>query len=80
MALYPREQEKCQKEIDLVVGKERDVTLADRPDLPFCEAFIWEVQRLSCVAPAGLEHRAIEDVQFHGYTIPKGKFSVHFQA
>ena len=72
-ALYPREQQKCQQEIDLVVGKERNnVTLADRPYLPLVEAFIWEVQRLSCVAPAGLEHRAMEDVPFHGYIIPKG--------
>ena len=73
LSLYPREQEKCQTEIDLVVGKDqRNVTLADKPNLPFCQAFIWEVQRLSCVAPGGLEHRAFEDVQFHGYTIPKG--------
>ena len=78
LSLYPREQEKCQKEIDLVVGKEqRNVTLADKPNLPFCQAFIWEVQRLSCVAPAGLEHRALEDVPFHGYTIPKGTSQVY---
>jgi len=31
-----------------------------------------EVQRLSCVAPAGLEHKAMKDVYFHGYFIPKG--------
>jgi hypothetical protein len=31
-----------------------------------------EVQRLSCVAPAGLEHRALKDANFHGFFLPKG--------
>ena len=31
-----------------------------------------EVQRISCVAAAGLEHRATENVSFHGFVIPKG--------
>jgi hypothetical protein len=36
------------------------------------KATIMEVQRLSCVAPAGLEHRALRDNRLHGYFIPKG--------
>ena len=27
---------------------------------------------MSCVAPAGLEHRATESIPFHGFIIPKG--------
>ena len=27
---------------------------------------------MSCVAAAGLEHRATENVSFHGFVIPKG--------
>ena len=73
LSLHPKEQEKCQKEIDDIIGHSRRVTLADKSDLPHCEAFIYEVQRLSCVAAAGLEHRATETVEFHGYVIPKGK-------
>ena len=46
--------------------------MADKQNLPFCEAFLWEVQRMSCVAPAGLEHRATESIPFHGFIIPKG--------
>ena len=37
------------------------------------QATINEVQRLSCVAPAGLEHRALKDTHLYGYFIPKGK-------
>ena len=72
LSLYPEEQEKCQNEIDSVIGNSRNVCLADKSDLPQCEAFICEVQRISCVAPAGLEHRATETVSFHGYVIPQG--------
>ena len=73
LCLHPREQVKCQNEIDSVIGKSRDVSLADKQNLPFCEAFLWEVQRMSCVAAAGLEHRATENIPFHGYVIPKGE-------
>lgn len=72
LAAYPEEQRKCQDEIDSAVGKSRNVALSDKPDLPQCEAFINEVQRMSCVAPAGLEHRASEDTNIYGYFIPQG--------
>ena len=29
---------------------------------------------MSCVAAAGLEHRATENVPFHGFVIPKGMY------
>ena len=35
------------------LGKSRSVSLADKQNLPYCEAFLWEVQRMSCVAAAG---------------------------
>ena len=31
-----------------------------------------EIQRVSCVAPGGLEHKLLEDTTFHGYNIKKG--------
>jgi hypothetical protein len=73
LSLYQEEQKKCQNEIETEIGL-RCVTLGDKINLPNCEAFIMEVQRLSCVAAAGLEHRATEDVPFHGYIIPKGDY------
>ena len=69
LSLYPKEQETCQAEIDSC----DKISLADKVHLPKCQAFLWEVQRISNVAPAGLEHRALKDVEFYGFTIPKGK-------
>ena len=38
----------------------------------YLEATIHEVLRFSSLAPLGAPHKALEEVQFHGYTIPKG--------
>ena len=78
LAVYPEEQKKCQDEIDSVVGNSRNVTLSDKPNLPFCEAFICEVQRVSSVAMASLEHRASHDMTYQGYYIPEGTKIIHF--
>ena len=34
-------------------------------------AAISELQRYSDIAPSGIPHKAMCDVQFHGFTIPK---------
>ena len=51
----------------------RTVNLDDRPKLPYTEATIMEIQRLSCVAPSGLDHKSMEDFEMDGYFMPKGK-------
>ena len=48
------------------------VNLEDRPRLPYTEATIMEIQRLSCVAPGGLDHKSQEDFELDGYHMPKG--------
>ena len=40
--------------------------------LPYTESTILEVLRMSSLAPIGVFHRAMTDVKFHGYDIPKG--------
>ena len=47
-------------------------TLGDRCALPYCDATIKEIQRLSCVAPGSIPHVAKEDGYLAGYKIPKG--------
>lgn len=42
----PEVQMKIQQEIDDVVGKDRDLTINDRPKMPFTEASIFEAIRL----------------------------------
>ncbi|XP_030643825.1 cytochrome P450 2U1 [Chanos chanos] len=72
MCLYPDVQERVQKEIDAVVGFKRTLSLTDRGTLPYTEATIMEVQRMTAVVPLAIPHMASETTVFRGYTIPKG--------
>lgn len=72
MCLYPDVQEKVQKEIDAVVGRDRVPSLTDKGSLPYTEATIMEVQRMAVVVPLSIPHMASETTEFRGYTIPKG--------
>ncbi|XP_029141634.1 cytochrome P450 2C5-like [Protobothrops mucrosquamatus] len=64
-------QKKCWKEIDTVVGNKAILKYEDRGKLPYTNAVIHEIQRISNVVPLGLPHAAIKDVQLFGYKIPK---------
>ncbi|XP_071452669.1 methyl farnesoate epoxidase-like isoform X2 [Hetaerina americana] len=75
MILYPEAQKKVQQEIDEVIGKDRLPSLNDRTRLPYVEATIHEVYRLSSIAPASLPRTPVtteEYITFRGYHIPKG--------
>ncbi|XP_038059763.1 cytochrome P450 2J6-like [Patiria miniata] len=71
MAVYPEIQQRVQAEIDAVVGRNRLPRMADKPELNFTRAVIWEVQRLSLIVPLGVAHAAAADTQFRGFLIPK---------
>ena len=68
----PDVQRKAQKEIDDVIGRDRQPTWADRSRLPYTAATILESLRLGCVSPSTLPHVAIEDSTIEGYHVPKG--------
>ena len=51
---YQDVQEKCYQEIVSVTGEERPSL---KHNLPYCQAVIYEVQRLSSVAPQTIPHR-----------------------
>merc|ERR1711935_985206 len=68
---HPRVQEKVYEEIASISGTCRLPTLEERPRLPFTEAVIMEIQRLSNIAPEGLHHRCKTDVHINGVIIPK---------
>lgn len=72
MVLHPDIQDKVQAEIDEVVGTHRVPSLTDKGSLPFTEATIMEVQRLTVAVPLAIPHMASETTEFRGYTIPKG--------
>ncbi|XP_077461419.1 cytochrome P450 2U1 isoform X2 [Stigmatopora argus] len=72
MVVYPNVQDKIQAEVDTVVGRGRAPSFTDRGNLPFTEAAIMEVQRLTTVVPLGIPHMASKTTEFRGFTIPRG--------
>nr|XP_020757615.1 cytochrome P450 2U1 [Odocoileus virginianus texanus] len=72
MSLHPNIQEKVHEEIARVIGAERTPSLTDKARMPYTEATIMEVQRLSTVVPLSIPHMTSEKTVLQGYTIPKG--------
>ncbi|XP_070616593.1 cytochrome P450 2J5-like [Erythrolamprus reginae] len=71
LVAFPEIQEKCWKEIDTVLGNKAKVDCEDRVRLPYTNAVIHEIQRLSSTVPLGVARKSIKDVQLFGYKIPK---------
>ncbi|XP_019201262.1 cytochrome P450 2K1 isoform X4 [Oreochromis niloticus] len=71
MAKYPKMQDEVQEELRRVIG-DRQVQVADRKNLPFTDAVIHEIQRLSSIVPTALPHKTTRDVTFQGHFIEKG--------
>ncbi|XP_038069464.1 cytochrome P450 2J6-like [Patiria miniata] len=74
MMAYPEVQTRVQKELDDVTGRNRFPRMSDRPDLPYTEAVICELQRISTIVPLSVPHVCSEDTTVLGYDIPKGTF------
>ncbi|XP_071807416.1 cytochrome P450 2J6-like [Asterias amurensis] len=72
MIEFPEIQRKIQGEIDREVGRDCLPRLSDRAKLPYTEASLHEIQRISNIIPLGVPHEASSDVTFRGYNIPKG--------
>ncbi|XP_056004451.1 cytochrome P450 2B4-like [Ostrea edulis] len=71
MIEYSDVQEKCFQEIEKEVGLNREVRMSDKPRLPYVEATILEVQRLSNILDMSLPHASTEEVTIAGHVIPK---------
>ncbi|XP_032885180.1 cytochrome P450 2U1 [Amblyraja radiata] len=76
MASYPGVQEQVYNEIRAVVGESRSPSIKDKHHMPFTEATIMEIQRMTTVVPLAIPHMASETVDFKGYTIPKGSIVI----
>ncbi|XP_072836625.2 cytochrome P450 2J6 [Pogona vitticeps] len=72
MMAYPEIQEKCQQEMDAVLGNNACLKYEDRERLPYTNAVIHEILRFSSVVALGLAHAPIKDMMLSGYVIPKG--------
>ena len=75
MLNFPHVQRKIQQELDSVIGNPTGkgvVGLSDRSRLPYTDAAIMEIQRLSAIVATALTHSTTTDVNIRGYSIPKG--------
>ncbi|XP_063459928.1 cytochrome P450 2U1 isoform X4 [Pan paniscus] len=63
---------KVHEEIERVIGANRAPSLTDKAQMPYTEATIMEVQRLTVVVPLAIPHMTSENTVLQGYTIPKG--------
>ncbi|KAF2075575.1 hypothetical protein CYY_003118 [Polysphondylium violaceum] len=72
MANNPEIQEKAYKELDSVIGKNRNVVLSDRNSTPYVNALIKEIGRVKPIGAFGLPHACSEDIVIDGHFIPKG--------
>ena len=64
--------QKIYKEIVTVVGTKRKITVADRENLPYLRACLFELVRYATISTSGLAHTTTEDVPLSGSVIPKG--------
>ncbi|KAF5372636.1 hypothetical protein D9758_005285 [Tetrapyrgos nigripes] len=71
MLAYPEVQQKCQEELDSVVGRSRMPRFSDQEVLPYIRATAREVMRWRTIAPLGAPHQSTEDDFYEGYYIPK---------
>ncbi|XP_030644507.1 cytochrome P450 2F2 isoform X2 [Chanos chanos] len=71
-------QERCQQEIDMVLGSREHVSYEDRHAMPYVQAVIHEAQRVSDVVPLSVFHTTTANTQIRGYSIPKGTLIVPY--
>ena len=70
MLSWPEKQDKAFKEIEKLNGE--IPKFCDRKKVPYIEAFMAEVLRMSSLAPLSVPHKATSDTELRGYHIPKG--------
>jgi len=71
LSANPKIQLKVQEELDNVIGRGIDVTWDRRTELHYTMATVKEIQRFADIAPTGLLHKTVVDVEFHGYSLPQ---------
>ena len=68
---YPDIQRRLQDELDRVVGRERLPVLEDLASLPLLQATIYELMRITCLAPLSVPRSTTTETKFRDFVIPK---------
>uniref|UniRef100_A0A914HQN8 Unspecific monooxygenase n=1 Tax=Globodera rostochiensis TaxID=31243 RepID=A0A914HQN8_GLORO len=63
---------KLYAELDTVIGTDRLVSVADRPNLPYTNAVINETLRVANILPNNVLHALTREVTVDGFKLPKG--------
>uniref|UniRef100_A0A670I247 Cytochrome P450 family 2 subfamily J member 2 n=1 Tax=Podarcis muralis TaxID=64176 RepID=A0A670I247_PODMU len=71
MAIYPDIQAKVQAEIDSVIGQSRQPAMDDRGGMPYTNAVVHEIQRISNILPSNVPRVTTKDTILAGFHIPK---------
>ncbi|XP_068449178.1 cytochrome P450 2J6-like [Clinocottus analis] len=74
----PDTQDKVLAEIDGVIGRTRQPSMADRPNMPYTDAVIHEIQRMGNIVPLNGLRITAKDTTLGGYLIPKGTTVIPF--
>ncbi|XP_078525894.1 cytochrome P450 2J2-like [Lissotriton helveticus] len=72
MAVNTEIQEKVQAEIDQVIGHSRQPLTENRKSMPYTNAVIHEVQRISNIIPVAVPRYTNRDTTLRGFHLPKG--------
>ncbi|XP_076873279.1 cytochrome P450 2J2-like isoform X2 [Brachyhypopomus gauderio] len=72
MMKFPEIQENVQAEIDRVIGQSRQPCMADRPNMPYTDAVIHEIQRMGNILPLNIPRFTTKNTMLGGFFIPKG--------
>jgi len=80
VSTHPHVLQKCQEEVDRIVGQGRMVNLVDKPNMPYMMATIHEAQRLASVVPASLPRETTADVQVGRHLLPQGTMIMPYSA
>uniref|UniRef100_A0A667X229 Cytochrome P450 1A n=2 Tax=Myripristis murdjan TaxID=586833 RepID=A0A667X229_9TELE len=68
---FPDIQDRIHKEIDEHIGAARLPRFADKPNMPFTEAFLYEVFRHASYVPFTIPHCTTTNITLNGFFIPK---------